>query len=270
MLEPYRSPDPPVPPPPEPVVELDEKQRLGVLRSVHRPLPLWRNMLTPVGLAVATFLLGLIFDPHLAGLAITTGPAAVLLLVLGAGPWRRRHLAVDVHARGVVVRTSERRDVILFEDVDALFWDLDVGSNGGKRQARIEGLRLVDHDGVTHHVPMLVDEPVEAVSWIQRHCSDHLLPDALASIRAGETLTFGTVRIDRDGIRFGRNTAARWKDIRVALLESGRICLFRRLPVIPWRRIPLDKIPHPTVFTRLVRELAPHVEIVELAAKSDS
>lgn len=87
------------------------------------------------------------------------------------------------------------------------------------------------------------DDALTAIQWIVKHCSDRLLPHAQAALRAGETLTFGHVRIDREGIAFGSDA------------------LFKRVPVLSWRTIRLDRIPHPTLFARLFRELAPRVEI---------
>jgi hypothetical protein len=40
-----------------------------------------------------------------------------------------------------------------------------------------------------------------------------------------------------------------------------RISLFRRQRFIPWRTIRLDRVPHPTVFTKLITQCAPKTEI---------
>ena len=110
-------------------------------------------------------------------------------------------------------------------------------------------------------MPLTVEDPLTPVHWAVRHCSDPLLADAQAALRAGETLTFGSVRIDREGVVVGRRRALPWKELRLARLQPGKIALYRRMPIFPWRTIRLDRVPHPTLFVKLFRELAPEVEV---------
>jgi hypothetical protein len=44
-------------------------------------------------------------------------------------------------------------------------------------------------------------------------------------------------------------------------LRPGRIALFAGSGFLPWRTIRLEKVPHPTVLLKLVRELARSVEV---------
>jgi len=166
-----------------------------------------------------------------------------------------------VHAHGVVVRTRRGRDVICFEDVNEVWYELDAHALSGVRVARIPALRLVDHNGLSHRVELLGGRAVEALQWILRNCTDRLLEDARASLRQGETLTFANVRIDREGIRFGERGEHAWKDLRLVRLQPGRIAFFRGQTVFPWRKVNLDSVPHPPLFLKLVRELAPCAEI---------
>ena len=101
-----------------------------------------------------------------------------------------------------------------------------------------------------------------------RHCSGRLLPDAQAALRSAETLTFGDVRIDREGIAVGRDATVAWGEIRLARMQPGSIALFKRLSVLPWRTVRLDQPPHPTLFVKLFRELAARVEIADPLSSS--
>jgi hypothetical protein len=150
--------------------------------------------------------------------------------------------------------------VIPFEDVDEVWYDLDSHSTWVARFSTIHALRLVEHGGRSHRVPLTVQAPWEIVAWVQRHCSQHLLPQARRALRSGETLTFGTIRIDATAIVFGR-TRAVWTDVRLVRMQSGRLAFFRRAPIVPWKTVPLDTVPHPFVFATLIRELAPRVEV---------
>lgn len=87
-----------------------------------------------------------------------------------------------------------------------------------------------------------------------------LLPDATKALRDGETLTFGAVTLDRDGIRRGR-WHARWDELSLVRYVPGKLAFFRGQTLVPWRSIRLDAIPPPTVFAKLVTPRAPKVEI---------
>jgi hypothetical protein len=204
------------------------------------------------------------------GLAILPIAAAfgvIAVAIVAYGPLRMRSRRVEVHAHGMVVVTPKSRDAIVFEDVDSLWYEMDFSAVGPASRARIVGLKLVDHAGVEHRVPLEVEDPLTPLHWAVRHCSDPLLADAQAAIRAGETLTFGSVRIDREGIVVGRGGSVRWKKLRLARLQPGKIALYRWMPIFPWRTLRLDRVPHPTMFVKLFRELAPEVEIDDPNAK---
>jgi hypothetical protein len=260
-LEPYRSPA--ESPPEEPAAEVvDEATRLGLLRSVHRPPPLWR----PLAAGAIAFVPALIIVGTTSPASAAVGPvlaafAVVIFAIIAWGPLRRRGVRVELHAHGVVVVTPRSRDVVVFEDVDSLWYDLNVSSLSGRTIARITEARLVDHEGVEHRVPLRLVDSAGVFQWMVKHCSDPLFPDAQAALRAGETLTFGDVRIDREGIAFGKAARAAWNEIRLARMQPGSIALFKRNPLLPWRTIDLVRVPHPTLFARLFRELASNVEI---------
>src|SRR5262249_31679623 len=121
-------------------------------------------------------------------------------------------------------------------------------------------VRLVEHSGAKHTVPLHVELGYEVTRQVVRLCSQPLAADAEQALRAGETLTFGKVRIDAQGITLGQSRAA-WKDLKLVRVQPGRSAFFRGQTVIPWRTVALDKVPHPTVFMNLVRVCAPRIEV---------
>lgn len=254
--EPYRSPEAL---PPSGPTSGDLAMRLGVRRSVHRPPPFWRSLL-PATMVFIGVLLGCAMSATVAVL-----PVALLLGVVGSaltarGPLGRRGVRLEVHAHGVVVVTPNAREVILFQDVDAVWYEVRRAAGF----AQIQAFCLIDHDGVSHRVPLVLEDAVGAANWILRHCSEPLISDARAALRAGESLTFGEIRIDRDTITVGKRAPVTWKEVRCAHLRSGSIALFRRMPFFAWRTVRMDRIPHPMVFARLVRDLVPRVKIDKL------
>ena len=51
-----------------------------------------------------------------------------------------------------------------------------------------------------------------------------------------------------------------WSNLRLVRFHSGRISLFKRSRVLPWRTIDVSQVPHPAVLIRLIREHAPESE----------
>ncbi|WP_394831021.1 hypothetical protein LVJ94_31375 [Pendulispora rubella] len=255
---PYRSPAEKPEPPQEPK---DEASVLGALRSTHAALPLWRGLLPAIAVVVILILVAIVLAPSAGAIvfAIVLPSAALLFLVLGWSPLRARALRVDLHANGVVVTDATRREVIAFEDVDEVWYDMD---SLGTPVPLIRAIVLVDHQGAKHPVPLTVQNCATIAQWITRQCSDPLMANAVQALRSGETLTFGQVEVDRTGIRT-RSWATRWSDLRLVRIAPGRVHLFRRQTVFPWRTVRHDQVPHPSIFVKLVTECAQKVEHYE-------
>jgi len=196
-------------------------------------------------------------------LAITVPVAAAAFALFAWTPIRMRHLRITLHAYGVVVRTpdkSHKEDVILFDDVDEVWFILESMRSWLGTVALMDALRLVKHDETSHVVPLHVRGGFTIAQEILRRCSHPLRGDATRAVRDGGTLTFGNMALDRMGLRT-TSWAIKWSELRLVRYVPGRVALFRRQTVFPWRNIRLDQVPHPTIFAKLVTEYAPKVEI---------
>ena len=262
MSDPYRAPSDETAP--ETARAIDPIAALGPIRSTHTPAPLRRSLAAPVTAAVSIGFVGTM-------LAITTFVGAKIFLgilpfmlavfvLLAWGPLRLRGTRVELHAQGVVVESPRGRDVIAFEDTDEVWWKLDLQSTWFGTIMWIRSLRLVDHEGRSHTIPTQLEGGVDLARAIVQRCSDALQVEAVRALRNGETLTFADIQIDRDAIR-GPGWAARWSDLSLVRYAPGRIALFRGQRIVPWRKIALDRVPHPTIFVKLVTESAPTVDI---------
>src|SRR4051812_7839824 len=132
-LEPYRSP---AEAPPEAREEkVDDATRLGLLRSVHRPPPPWRQL----GTAGLAFLPAALVAANAGTVTILPimGSAAVIFAFLAWGALGKRGLRVEVHAHGLVVVTRRSRNLVVFEDVDAVWYELNTNTVAGRKVARI-------------------------------------------------------------------------------------------------------------------------------------
>ncbi len=240
----------------------DELSMLGSLRSTHLPLPLLRALAPAIAVAVvlALVFLSVARDLEILALPILLAFVLVIFSVVAHPPLRRRHVSVDLHTGGVVVRGAKRAEVVLFADVDEVWMEIQHGP-----PARTLAIRFVLLDGTKRTVPLTVREGHEIYRWALRQCTEPLHRLASEALRAGEQLHFGKLAIDRDGIR-GPKWAAKWTEITLVRQAGARLALFRRQTIFPWRTIGLDDVPHPSLFQKLVLQRAPKSEIDELVS----
>ena len=243
---------------------------IGSPRSVHAPPPLLRALLGPILIAGAFFavLVLLIEAAPLVGLTISAGALALLAWP----PTRIRGREVTLHDKGLVLSRGGSRTVVAFEDVNEVWFEIPLlhSSQG----AYLRALRLIEFDGKTHRVPLTLDGGATLARGILRGCSTPLWIEARKALAEGEELTFGQIRLDRSGITV-KGACAAWPDIRLARLQPARVAFFRRLPLLPWRTVRLDRIPNPAVFCSLVAQNVKDVRcddglMVELDSPGDA
>jgi hypothetical protein len=260
---PYRSP---TAPPSEGAGESVELlARLGSLRSSHRRPPLGRSLAMPGFVAAAVG--GVVGSVGLSAKTSSAVPfalggaaAALTFLIVAWESLRDRHVCLDLHAHGLVLKREGARSIVFFDDVDEVWFALERASGYVGEIAQVAGLRFVDRAGKSTFVPLKVEGADAIVRWVHRHCSAPLLDEARKALGEGKPLTFGDVIIDAAGVSVA-GAAAPWRELRLVRLQPGRVIFFRRLPLVPWRTVDWTTIPHPTVFVRLVMALAPNVEI---------
>lgn len=189
---------------------------------------------------------------HLLGFWTLNSFLVVLMLIVLASRFdarRTRRVSVALYDRGIAVEHSGRRKVTYLDDIDEVWYEL--------RPVRriVHTLRLVDYVGREHEVPVDLERGDEIVDWVKRRCSAPLLAEARQALAAGEELVFGKVRLDAQGISVGY-LRADWTALEGVELGTARIDFFRRRSWFIWQRVGLDEVPHPSLFARLVSELA--------------
>lgn len=237
----------------------DPRERLGALRLVEpKDNKLAMQLARRRGIYAAVIAVVIIVSTPTNAKSLVTALAVVVLFVFGPvlpALWRYWTTKIELHESGLVVHEGSTSDVILFEDVDEVWLDLEHGD----KLALINGLRLVDNDGVTHRVPFPLMMPDEVLRSVYQNCSLSLLADARRALDDGEDLTFGDVTVASEGILVG-DTGTRWESLDLVRFHSGRIEFFRDRSRRAWRKVKLDEVPHPDLFSTLVRQLAPRTE----------
>lgn len=250
---PYREPAAVEPdPPPDPAVAL---ARLGSRRWVHLPLPLHRVLAGPALITAIIAGVGLVAEGPP---AIVLPCAALSFAILAWSPLRTGGFSAAIHEHGLVLSRGGARRILAFEDVNEVWFEVAViHSRSG---AYLRALRLLDFSGAVHRVPLAVEGGDTLAEAILSACSGPLLAEAKQALREGATLTFGPVQLDRQGITVGGVRSA-WAEIRMVSVSHAKVLLYRRLPLLSWRTVSLDRIPNPAVFVGLVLASAAKAQI---------
>ena len=240
----------------------DVLAEVGAVRSIHTAPALLRS-LAPAFVSMAAVLcvsLAFVEAVGISVLFVELPFAAIAFGLMAWTPLRMRKTSVVLHENGLVVTTNGFRDVVAFGDVDEVWLELDPARTAFGTLVWVTALRLVLHDKTRHVVPMRLERGAELCSWVLRNCSTVLRADALRSLAAGETLTFGEVSIDRNGIR-GPSWSSPWKDLSLVRASPESLQLYRGQRLFSWRKIRFDAVPHPTVFLELVKVCVPWMEL---------
>jgi hypothetical protein len=198
--------------------------------------------------------------------ALTSAPPLVLppfgiacFVILAWRPLRLRGFSVELHDAGLLLSRGQVAKPVAFEDVDEVWFEIDVFGHTSTVTA-ISGLRLVTYGHEVHRVLLGVGGAAVLVGAVLKACSAPLLGEARRALGAGDPLTFGDVCLDRAGITV-RGRALPWSAVRLAVVQGGKLRLYRRFPIFAWRTVRLDRVPHPTVFLALLASLAPELRV---------
>ena len=185
---------------------------------------------------------------------------SVVFGVFAGPPWATREDRIDLHTDGLVMVARAKRTVICFDDVDTVWFVVKTVSSWLGDSMHIVGLRLVGRDGETHTVPLHFVDAEQVALAVVRACSSVHLAGALETVACGESLTFGSVVLSREAVTI-RGQKTPWKDLQLVRYQPGRMVFFRRQRWIPWRTVRIDRVPHPTLFVKMVAIYAPRTEI---------
>lgn len=252
-MDPYRDPQQPAQAPPPPRrADLGRSRKTFAPRAPSTFAPSLIAAVMVVGLAPVVWPEGWWAEG-----AVLVSAAAVFAALTWRGP-RKSQVQVVLHTEGISVHRGATEDRIPFDEVDELWWKIErrrVPFLG--KLAFVVGVRFVDHDGVSHSVPIQLEDAEELLGTIERRCSKPLESPALDALRRGEPLHFGPYTLDETGLRTQRWSLT-WEELREVRLLPGQVKLFRGR-WLAWKTISLDAMPHPTVFRNLMQAFANRV-----------
>lgn len=252
MTSPYRAPDEPGATPEEPAPD-----GLGELVSTHTQGRITRRVFAlGFGIAILTSILA-VQTKHLAPFVIGVAVLLALLpiwllseLLIGLGS------AVELWDEGLVLRRRWTDPVsVRWDDVDAIYIDLEVASSLGVQRIPTAKVTLTTHEGRRIVIPRGLTRAAEILAAVDRRIERPLLAPARKALAAGEPLTFGPLVLDGRGVTAKDQTLA-WDDVALVEAEPDRLAIHEKGRDAGSSSRVLDlavrELPHPRVLVQLL------------------
>ncbi len=215
----------------EEVAPLGEPLAVFPARASHSPLyAIMGGLGLLVGAAVAVFLVALLmrFPPRQMGdLSVVGLLVALSLLAVGGGLglFRRARqtggVRVLVCPRGLARADAAGADITRWPEVRQVRWDTEGRQHELTLTPPVQ-LVLVREYGP----PLAITEDVSRLPELRRRVEEHTLPhllaEALEALREGDTVRFGPVAVNQEGIAYPGGTL-RWGHVGDARVANGKL-----------------------------------------------
>ncbi len=207
-------------------------------------------------LAVGCFVLAT--QKALALLPFILLPLGALLAAVGgvgfAVSLKPKDMRTLIYTRGLVRVEGGRFLVFLWDDILELYQIIvDVYQYGLIHTAREYGFTLFRCDGeplkIVEGVNIRDIGPLSDI--LQGKIAEHRLPQVKRQFKAGETLVFGPLRLNRQGISNEDETIP-WREVEAIQIAKGVITIRRANKWLSWSTTPASEIPNLHVFLSLV------------------
>jgi hypothetical protein len=233
-------------------------EELGRIVSTHPRSALLRTIGLSFAIVAAILVVSAVVRPQSALLsaAIGAGMSLSFGILLVVDRFRSSVKAVDLHELGLVVRRRDRTVVLPFDSVDAVIYDLEVGSTWGMRAVRSVRMEVTTRQGERVEIPRGLVEVDDVVRALDLRCTRPLWPEVRSAHTSGDLLTFGPLQVDASGI-IRAGVHLNWAEIVSVRPDPDRL----EIELLGGQRweVRVREIPHPRL---LVNVLGMHVEIL--------
>lgn len=90
---------------------------------------------------------------------------------------------------------------------------------------------------------------------ISNQVTQILLPQVIAAYNAGQTITFGPLSVNRQGLSNILSNLLPWSEVKGIDIQNGYVAVSRAGKWLKWSNLPVAKIPNVFVFIALVKTL---------------
>jgi hypothetical protein len=216
---------------------------------------------------LVTFALGLVLLVAPLGLIAVVGPdqlppsAERVLLIsgivaglicLGVAIWPRSPYTYQVHEDALVVSDRKTIRIIPWDQIQALIPELPL----------LKDLTLVTYDGQQLLIKTSVRDYCQLKYMVFSRVRAHLLPQMLASARAGRMVEFGPLAVSGDALRYKGQTVP-WEEVTSLVIVTGsgnrhlRVNCRGILSFWPFCLLNLNLVPNDLLLLELLKQIAP-------------
>jgi hypothetical protein len=233
---------------PQAIYKQASTYQLGELTRTFKPI-----ISNPL-LIMAIVLGGIILDIIvLAAIAYFTGFVFYILLFfpLMVAFWAVRALRTFnvrcyVFKNGFIYARGRKYRVVRWDQIVAVFQKHAAGrySSSHTYTVRVQ-------EGREIQIGDAVNRVIDLGAMIQREVTKLLLPRAIASYKSGETLSFGKVNVNRQGVNNGKEMIP-WDQIDAIEVRSGLIVVQKYGRVMKWSTVREHETPNVYILQNLV------------------
>jgi hypothetical protein len=161
---------------------------------------------------------------------------------------RQRGFSVSIHEQGLSFEQSGLTDIFRWDHIVDIKKNVQRNSRG-----RVSGLSYTvtaDHGRQLSFDHNTIANADELGMHIQRQMTNNQLPEAVSACRAGETLSFGPLEANDEGIVLGDQTLP-WEQVGSIELDNQRLIIKETGEQGNWARIDVSRIPNYYLFLSL-------------------
>lgn len=119
------------------------------------------------------------------------------------------------------------------------------------------GLAVARFDGAEAHFAAVLSHYDSLVTEVQKRTFEALWTETRARFRAGASLPFGELEVDRTGLHHN-GKLLRWRELKELVVAQGKLSLRQNGKWLPWALVDVASVPNPHLLFALADEVRRH------------
>ncbi len=161
---------------------------------------------------------------------------------------------VFVCDEGFIFSTGKSTEAFRWDQIEGVWQELKAYSKYGMRTGVTHKYTVRRTNGAQVEFDDRFVEVETLAETIMSEVKERMLPRLIAAFQAGETLHFGPVNLNMQGVSNGKERLP-WEEIRGISTEDGHFRVRKEGKLITWAAIEVAKIPNIDVLDELIRHL---------------
>lgn len=167
----------------------------------------------------------------------------------------RGRQTIRYHANGLVFVKGAAREVVLWDDIEALRGCVPATWSETNTTIFLGGPMTIEMKDGRKVYPTFDTEDADALQHIiHDEVLKRLLPPALEAIEQGETLKFGPFEIDREGLTY-KGQSLSWDALEKFSFTPDNLVVHQLVAKKPWADVRVDRVPNSNLLLELARRL---------------